>query len=386
MEAARDGDHRSATRWRWITGLAAVTLTALLLVRAVAGMPCEVEVREAADRPNIVVILFDDLDVPLAELTLDELGGVTFTNSFVTSPLCCPSRISLLTGQYAHNHGVHTNFPPDGGYFRSRDTGADRCTVPVWLQQAGYTTGLIGKYINGYGYDSVKEEMPPGWSHWEALWGSTRYADYVVNVDGVLEPGNGYQTDDLRDRALAFMSGADPPFFLFLNPYAPHRPWTPPDRHAGAPVPQDYEEPDRYRMMLAARELVDDVIAATPENTYVVVTSDNGFHFGADPGKSLPWDSDTRVPMSIVGPNLAGRAEERLVANIDLAPTIAEWAGVEAPDVDGQSLVALLEGRPADWRTSLTLEIVGAWQAERTQTSLSVEWSDGRREVFTPPR
>lgn len=373
-------------RWHWIAPVAALALVVLVTVRALAGIPCEVEVNASGPRPNIVIILFDDLDAPLADITLDGLGGVTFADAHVTSPLCCPSRVSLLTGRYAHEHGVFTNVPPDGGYSRSRDMLADRCTIPVWLQQAGYTTALIGKYLNGYGYDVPIEERPPGWDRWEAFWGTPGYAEFSMNVDGALESGGAYQTDEIRDRAVEFMGDARAPFFLFVNPYTPHRPWDPAPRHADAPAPADAPEPDRYRMMLAGRELVDHIVAAAPENTYVVITSDNGYHLEPEPGKAMPWDSDTRVPMIILGPDLRDRSDDRLVANIDLAPTIADWAGVVSPAVDGESLVPLLMDDAIEWRNSLTLEMVGDWRAERTATELRVEWSDGRQETFAPPR
>jgi N-acetylglucosamine-6-sulfatase len=125
--------------------------------------------------PNFVVILTDDQDPD----SLSVMGnverdlaarGVTFDHAFASAPECCPSRLSLLTGQYIHNHGVISNEPPDGGHsaFKANDGN----TLPVWLEDAGYRTGYVGKYLNGYGWDALGNdptEVPPGWTYWAGL-------------------------------------------------------------------------------------------------------------------------------------------------------------------------------------------------------------------------
>jgi N-acetylglucosamine-6-sulfatase len=396
----RAGLSGSTRRWALVTAAVGLLLTAILAANAVRAAPCEVRVQAAVQRPNVVIVLFDDLDVALAETIPEwqELAatGVTFSKAFVTTPLCCPSRVSLLTGQLARNHGVHRNEGPTGGHQRARELGVERCTLPVWLQRAGYETALVGKYLNGYGHESAADDLPPGWDHWTALWRRELYDDYFLNVDGEVQTPGRYQTDVLADAAVDTIQAAEAPFFALITPHTPHRPYSPAERHQDAPT-NGYPLPDRYRLMLSGIDLLRRVLATVPENTFVIVTSDNGYHLGGsqdnsrpqdpDPGvprgkaegKSRPWDSDTRVPMFITGPGIdAGLSIQRLVANIDLAPTIAEWAGIEPRDVDGRSLVPLLRGDDTDWRDHLTLEKVGAWEARRTDTTLTVRWASGR--------
>jgi N-acetylglucosamine-6-sulfatase len=335
-----------------------------------------------AEQPNIVIVLFDDLDVALTERMPDwqalAAKGVTFSNAFVTTPLCCPSRVSLLTGQLASNHGVYKNYGPTGGHQRARDLRVENCTVPVWLQQAGYETALVGKYLNGYGYESAASDVPPGWDHWTAIWRREAYDDYLLNVDGqVVEPDD-YQTDVLADAAVAVIQQADLPFFALITPHTPHRPYAPAERHLEAPA-DGYSIADRYRLMLSGIDLLRRVISAVPDDTFVIATSDNGFHLGKAEGKGRPWDTDTQVPMFMTGPGIeGGLIIDRLVANVDLAPTIAEWAGIEAQGSDGRSLVPLVRGDDAAWRDRLTLEKVGTWEAVRTDTELTVRWANGR--------
>src|SRR4029079_1779823 len=129
----------------------------------------------AVGRPNIVVIMSDDQTVEEMRVmtqtrSLIGSAGMTFQNSVVTYALCCPSRSTFLTGQYPHNHGVRSNGGTDGGYDKLDHTN----TLPVWLQQAGYVTGHIGKYLNGYGeVDSLM--IPPGYTEWYASLGQSAY-------------------------------------------------------------------------------------------------------------------------------------------------------------------------------------------------------------------
>jgi N-acetylglucosamine-6-sulfatase len=127
----------------------------------------------APERPNIIFILTDDLDArsvehmpALQSLLVD--GGTTFSNAFVTKSLCCPSRASILLGQYPHNHQVLTNSPPLGGFETFRDMGHEKSTIATWLHSGGYQTALIGKYLNGYSHATEPLYVPPGWDHWEA--------------------------------------------------------------------------------------------------------------------------------------------------------------------------------------------------------------------------
>lgn len=196
--------------------------------------------------PNVVVIMADDLDVGSFNTMVDEGllpnivsrlidQGIVLSNAFVTDSLCCPSRATFLTGQYAHNHGVFTNTAPYGGVLKFDDSS----TLATWLQGVGYRTGFVGKYLNGYGDDvSVddprddQEYVPPGWDDWQALVGHSahRVYDYWINDNKMLvhygSSESDYQTDVLAQRAADFIAEAETtdaqPFFLYVTPLAPH--------------------------------------------------------------------------------------------------------------------------------------------------------------------
>src|SRR5688572_2735377 len=189
-------------------------------------------------RPNIVVIMADDLDsgsldVLLANGLMPNLQkllieqGTTFSNSFATTPLCCPSRATFLTGRYSHNHGVLDNTKLGGGGFRKF---RDDSTIATWLRAAGYRNGYVGKYLNEYGLPATY--IPPGWDDWQALVDPSTYSvyDYTITDNGRLVTyGTGardYQTDVLRERSLEFLEEAEAddarPFFLMVTTLAPH--------------------------------------------------------------------------------------------------------------------------------------------------------------------
>src|SRR5919199_938362 len=190
-------------------GLACVLVTlALLGLIATTGSHGSAQAA-TPKRPNILILETDDQT--LAEMAvlpnvrrLIGAQGVTFDNNFDSYSLCCPSRATLLTGQYSHNNGVRGNKPPDGGYYKLDSTN----TLAVWLRDGGYYTVHLGKYLNGYGTRN-KTEIPPGWSEWHgAVDPSTyRYYGYTLNENGTLhtycarpEPAC-YQTDVYRDKA-----------------------------------------------------------------------------------------------------------------------------------------------------------------------------------------
>jgi len=192
----------------------------------------------AADRPNFVVVMTDDqtyADMAAMPETRRLIGeqGATFTRAHVSYPLCCPSRATFLTGLYAHNHGVRTNSPPEGGV-EALDA---QHTLPVWLRGAGYDTSHVGKYLNGYGLRR-QARTPPGWSDWHGAVDKSTYQmhGYTLSENGTErtygdfsapEPAT-YQTDVLRDKALEVIAahgdeGPDrDPFFLSLAFVAPH--------------------------------------------------------------------------------------------------------------------------------------------------------------------
>lgn len=372
---------------------------------------------QASQRPNIIFILTDDLDMrvfnrmPRLQTLLTE-QGTTLANNFVSLSLCCPARTALLRGQYAHNTGIFTNALPGGGFQKVFDTGLERSTVATWLQTAGYRTGLMGKYLNGYPGTAGNTYVPPGWDEWDALVGGARYFDYRLNENGrVVRYGTAardYLTDVLSRKANAFVrqsaAAADgKPFFLYITPYAPHGPATPAPRHddtfpnAQAPRTPSFNEEDvsdkplwvqnhppltrrqintmddlaqrRRQSMRAVEDLVENLIATLAgtgqlANTYIFFSSDNGFHQGQHrllSGKNTGFEEDLRVPLVVRGPGVpAGQLRDELSVNIDLAPTFAELAGADIPDfVDGRSLVPLLgaSASPVEgWRQAFLLE------------------------------
>jgi arylsulfatase A-like enzyme len=185
----------------------------------------------SAVRPNVLVLMTDDQTVESMRVmpnvkTLIADQGVTFDNSFVSYSLCCPSRATFLTGQYAHNHGVWGNTAPNGGYYKLDSTN----TLPVWLQRAGYQTIHLGKYLNQYGTRNPRE-IPPGWGQWYGTPDPStyRYLNYQINENGnLVQFGNAaadYKTDVESRLAVDLISrqAADPrPFFMWVAFLAPH--------------------------------------------------------------------------------------------------------------------------------------------------------------------
>jgi len=389
----------------------------LLLCTLAGGAVSSPPAAAKASPPNIVLILTDDQDLTLGSLdfmprTRELIGrqGMTFANHFVPLSLCCPSRATILTGLYPHNHHVYTNFPPDGGFERFDELGYDGKTLATALHAAGYRTALIGKYLNGYPAGESKAYVPPGWDEWASPVAGSPYSAYryTLNENGdSIKYGSGaeaYMTDVLAGKATAFVRGAagsGQPFFLYLATYAPHNPSTPARRHAGlfpdlkAPRTPSFDEADvgdkpqrirgrprltagqiadidaRYRKQMRSLQAVDEAVAALVKalqetgqlaDTYIVFTSDNGFHLGQhrlEPGKYTPYETDVHVPLLVRGPGVpAGGTATLLTSSVDLAPTLAALAGINLPvNADGRSLVPLLHGQtPAGWRQVVLLE------------------------------
>jgi arylsulfatase A-like enzyme len=370
-------------------------------------------------RPNIVLVLTDDLDVRTSDFlprlpALMNGPGLTFTRAYVTTSLCGPSRASLLTGRYAHNTGVLYNSGPQGGFPAFRRS-AEAQTVAVWLKAAGYKTALFGKYLNDYPADSPPEYIPAGWDDWQVQLTSyedARYYNYQMNENGrIVAYGHSpqdYDADVLARKSVDFIqkAAAEPtkPIFLYVATQAPHTPATYADRHAGQPcgdgapyVPSfnegdvsdkpawvqntalltasdikklNYFQQSRVLSMLAVEELLDQILQALIAtgrigNTYVFFTSDNGLLLGEHrqvDRKTNAYEEAILVPLIVRGPGVpAGQRSALPVLNIDLAPTFAELAGVtvSAEAVDGRSLVPFLRGTPPDpakWRTDFLVE------------------------------
>lgn len=365
--------------------------------------------------PNVVIILVDDMDnslLPLIPKTNQLIGaqGMTAENYFVTTPLCCPSRSSMLRGQYAHNTDILENQPGFSRFFKLQ---MEKDTLAVWLQGAGYKTALFGKYLNNYPTNAGRNYVPPGWTDWGAFLGNHAEGDYFYNytmnengklVDYADKPED-YSTDVILKKSLGFLNAraADSsPFFLLVSIYPPHGPATPAPRHEALfndlafPAPPSFAEEDmsdkpqiiqrlsqtgddfdlgdatylfrqRARSLQSADELVEQVIQTLEqngqlENTYVFFISDNGFHLGEHripSGKGTAYEEDIRVPFMVRGPGIQpGRKMAQLITNIDVAPTIAEIAHVKTPDfVDGRSFLPLLQNETLPWRDCFLIEL-----------------------------
>ena len=360
---------------------------------------------------NVVVIMTDDQeevsprDMPLMQ-SLIAAQGVTFSNAIATTPLCGPSRATLMTGRYAHNHGIRSDFAPLGGYGLYRDSGMEANSLPVWLKAAGYRTAYLGKYTNGYGPGWTTK--PPGWDDWLALTEPQAYTDFTFNEDGrdFKAPAGEYQTDYLSRRALEFLQRTeekdDQPFFLMVAPYAPHNVSRFAARHAslfanrGTPRQPNFNEADvsdkprhiqrisrfteaqitaidnEYRNSLRALMAVDEMIEKIVQwltaqgeidNTAIIFLSDNGLSTGAHrfTDKTAPYSESLDIPLVIRVPGgPRGVTLPHLVANIDLPATIVDWAHIPTPEgIEGRSLTPLFAASPpalTAWRNDLLVE------------------------------
>ncbi len=364
---------------------------------------------------NVVVVLADDLDWPLWDdiprLKALEADGTTFTNYVVSDSLCCPSRTTLLRGQYVHNHHVVSNDSrTGGGWPRYRDQGYTHDCLPVWLQRSGVQTGLIGKFLNQF--PQRRSDLAAASEGWDDFVVPTSHGadyrgyDYRLDDNGTITAYGHQPSDFLNDvldqKATQFLQNAGDRFFLELATFTPHLPSPIAPRnwgtHAGEVAPRDaaYDaavtNPPRWlgglpafgpalaahldrtwvRRAESAESVADSVdavraeLAATghTDDTLVLVTSDNGFHVGSyrlHRGKRTAFDADTVVPMVAIGPGVpAGRVVPQMTSETDLAPTIADELGAAHPSwVDGRSWTRLLDGPVADWRSGVLSESLG---------------------------
>jgi arylsulfatase A-like enzyme len=397
--------------------------------------------RASSGRPNILLIMTDDLDertmrnFPGIQREIGAGGGLgsgaTFENSYVTHSLCCPSRTSMLTGKYSHNHRVRGNGSSFGGLEDFRDEGNERRNLVTKMDAGGYRTVFVGKYLNGYkgGY------VPRGWDRWYGYRGAYRNdrIGFYENGRGVsYNPERRLDTYVMRDKAVReIRTSGDRPFFMWLSFNAPHGPSPYPDKYAkdfrGARVPrvpsigekrlgdkprwvrqnagrgpEDAKHRNRLRSMRAVSESVTDVmrtLARTGElaNTYVVFTSDNGFRLGEHGlpgGKKAAYEEDISVPLYMRGPGVpAGAVYDQIALNTDLAPTFADWAMVEEPpDVDGRSLAPLFANAAIPWRTAFLIEhwqdqagaapYIPTYKAVHTQDAVYTRYATGEIELY----
>ena len=384
--------------------------TACLLLSCCSTLPLahaqdlSIERIEGAKPRNVVFILSDDhrydamgfMGHPFLETPhMDSMAanGVHLKNAFVTTSLCSPSRASILTGLYTCKHRVIDNnrlVPPGTVFF------------PQYLQKAGYETAYVGKWHMG----GVTDEPRPGFDRWVSFRGQGSYLPTRVglNVDGQRVPQKGYITDELTDYAVDWLKsrGGDKPFFLYLSHKAVHANFTPAARHAGryadvqitppasqADTPENYKGKPRWlkdqrnswhgvdfpyhsdlnidqyykrycETLLAVDESIGRVLDTLREkgvldSTLVIYMGDNGFMFGEHGliDKRVAYETSIRVPMLMQCPELfqGKTVVDQVVANIDIAPTVFQAAGLKTPDyMDGQSFLDLARGKDVPWR------------------------------------
>lgn len=385
-------------------------------------LPLACDPRPAAPeppRPNVLVIVTDDqrmdpatLEVMPKTMRLFRDQGRTFTNAVVTTPLCCPSRASILSGRYTHNHGVLTN--PQGSKLDQS------LTIQKELQDAGYQTGIVGKYLQGYWAD------PRHFDRWAVFKAEKTYRGNLVNVDGKERRTQTYLTDFLETKTLEMLRAfgrEDDPWFLYLAPYPPHVPATPAKRYRASPVPPwqitpantegDLSDKPAYvrrnarsspsleaiqaqrRKELRSLKSVDDLVARVlkqlaeqgDEDTIAIFVSDNGY-LHLEHGvwrKRYPYNESVRVPMFLRWPDHvpSGSTDDRIVANIDIAPTIYDALEIDPHyEPDGMSLLR------DDARDMILLEFFAeidtpTWRSLWTPRWQYVEYEDGTREYYS---
>ena len=375
-----------------------------------------------SDRPpNILVIMTDD------QPTKDTLsvmphtrrwfvdGGTNFTNAFATTPLCCPSRATFFSGRYVHNHNVIRSTP---GYAQKLEQDS---TIQRYLGDEGYLRGVYGKYLNGW---DLRDD-PPHFDDWVINEGGKPLGYYngPWNINGERKKIATYSTTFIKDHALRFLDRTerndDQPWIMFVHPYAPHTPFSlpkegvdvelpdwEPDESVGEkdvsdkpPFARRIKNPAKYGAKLREKQLralvpVDDLVnevmtklqdLGEDETTLAFYSSDNGYLWGEHQleRKSEPYNAAVNIPLLMRWPGRveAGKIDESIVANMDVAPTIYDAVGVEPDErwpVDGTSLIRN-EGKREDILLEYWQELPGndayvSWAAVRTNDLLYVEY------------
>jgi N-acetylglucosamine-6-sulfatase len=424
-------------------------LWGLMVISASVLASCTINERalvQAAGKPNILFIMTDDQPtdtiraMPQVSSQVRD-KGITLRNTYVSQSLCCPSRASILRGQYPHNTGVISNGPPNGGVEAFRATGDEDDAIGEWLQKQGYTTALIGKYMNGYD----ASYKPPGWSYWYAMASASTPGKKVNDngdvVDLAGKPGSNF--DHTKAKAMDYLDrntdqSSDGPFALFFWTNKPHLPaggyanrYADLYSKAHLDPPPSFNEADVsdkprwvqnlgrissqeraqlgewHRNQLRSVRELDDAVGAMLglltdrrklRNTYVVFTTDNNTHMGEHRyfyrlgAKNTAYEEAANVLMYVRGPGIpAGSTSNRLVLNNDLAPTFVRIAdGTPPAFVDGRSLLPLWRNKASSWRTAIMNEhpihdpyVAPPYHAIMTQRYTYVEYhTTGEKELY----
>lgn len=379
----------------------------------IASSPATSTSIATAKQPNFIFIMTDDQDLLMGSLDyMPKLQahmveeGTTYTKHFCTVSICCPSRVSLLTGKAAHNTNVTDVKMPFGGYPKFINEGWNEKYLPVWLQGAGYNTFYTGKLMNGHSEETYDKPYAKGWNSTSFFLDPNTYLYNNVTTqedqDAPKSRAGEYSTDIAARATLRWLDAArlqDSPFFIGVAPIAPHAevirdkdvmafyPPVPADRHKhtfpGLKVPRtpnfnpnkatgtgfvktlekqnetvvaynDEYYRARIQALQSVDELVDDVflwLEANPEvmeNTYVIFTTDNGYHIGQHrlpPGKTCNLEEDINIPFIVRGPDVPrGRTYDGATTHTDIVPTLFKLAGMPLhDDFDGEPIPVTIQ-------------------------------------------
>jgi arylsulfatase A-like enzyme len=383
---------------------------------------------QADERPNILIFVTDDQRaagtmwvMPKTRRYFGE-GGTHYPNAFAVTPLCCPSRATILTGRYAHNTGVRSNGP-------KKLRALDRATLfPRLLREAGYRTAMVGKLFNSWNI----ERQPPHFDRWAV--GADPHIDPLFNVNGDVRTVNGYTTTAVdgfaRQFIRAFEASDDAPWFLYVAPHSPHFPWIPAARHRARPVgawggnPAVFEldrsdkpayvrrasyspaegrgvRAGQLRMLMSVDDMVGNIFATLgrlgeTRRTLAIFVSDQGYTWaehglggdGHTAGqKRVPYTQSIQIPFFLRWPGHvpARRQAGRITGTVDIAPTVLDAAGI-APDpakppLDGRSLFS------DERRRHIVLEYwrenwIPNWASIRTRRYQYIEYYRNGRRFF----
>lgn len=390
--------------------------------------------------PNFVLIVLDDarLNDPdyMANIQAELVAkGVTFTIAYAPTSLCCPSRASILLGMFEHNHGISDNEVRDArgnpqGYAKFLGSGYEQQTIAAEFQRAGYTTMIAGKYFNHYPAQFSETHLPFGWD--EVYIPSPQNAKLGYSMRTI----QGWETfasdrhdgDIVFEKAREFALRTREPFFAYVTPSAPHIPNDPAPRHENIfedlqfvkPLAFDEEDISDKPMInglprltrqaetkvkhdwlqrLRTLKSVDDQIplliadlarAGRLDNTYIILTSDNGWFLGEHRqtvGKLYPYEAATHMPLIVRGPGIPpGTKLDHPVTLVDIAPTLLDLARRSIPEhMDGISWKPLLSRDPLSelqWRPAVLYELTTRWQAIRTKKYTYIQWTSREPEIY----